>query len=450
VLGREADAARARRKLGEVLHDLNRADEALSMHGEALALYERQGDRAGQAEAHQAIAAVHASRYDFAAAAPHLEAALALWPADREDAGLARLLLEVARAKTLAGDGSARALAERGAALAERLREPDLQARGLYVLALAHAHHGAPLSTVVALSDRAETLACRVGDRDTLLRVCNNRAEARHARGDLAGARADLEQAIALAEQLDVAGLLAHLCQNLAEDCRRLGAWAEGRANARRAYELGSAHTVLHLLAWMEGDPAHAVRMVEEALDDGRGRGDVQRTCDLLAILADWRLERGEAAAALAPAREAFALLDAHALASITVLVRGPLAEASAATGAPDAAAVLAEAMALMERHEAYLARPQLLRADGLLRARAGRTHDAVATLRESAEVARAQGALPQLGRTLAALRDIAAAIGDTALAAEAEAERARAVARIGLEAHALAWATAPGDPIPN
>lgn len=384
-----------------------------------------------------------------------------MWPADREDAGLGRLLLDVARAKILSGDGSARALAERGAALAERLGEPGLHARGLYVLALAHAYHGAPLSTIVALYDRAEALARGAGDMDedaviavmdgdTLLRVYNNRAAARHPLGDLAGARADLEQAIALAEQLDFAGLLAHLCQNLAEGCRQLGAWAEGRATARRAHELGSAHTVLHLLAWMEGDPTRAVQIVAEALDDGRGRGDVQQVCNLLAILADWRLERGEAAAALTSAREALALLRAHAVGDVTVDVCGPLADAAAVAGAPDAAAVLAEATALMERSEAYLARPQLLRADGLLRAREGHTHDAVAALRESADAARAQGALPQLGRTLAALRDVARTAGDMVLAAEAEAERAGVVARIGPEARALAWAAAPGDPIPT
>ncbi len=128
--GRAADAARARRKLGEVLHDLDLPDEALAAFGAALALYERQGDHAGQAEVHQAIAAVHEGRYDFVAAAPHLETALALWPAGREDAALARLLLQVARAKTLAGDGSGRDTAERGAALAERLGEGDLRGAG--------------------------------------------------------------------------------------------------------------------------------------------------------------------------------------------------------------------------------------------------------------------------------------------------------------------------------
>ncbi len=121
----------------------------------------------------------------------------------------------------------------------------------------------------------------------------------------------------------------------------------------------------------------------------------------------------------------------------------GALGEAAA--GASDAEDTLAEATALMERSEAYLARPQLLRARGLLRAREGRAHEAVAALRESAEAARAQGALPQLGRTLAALRAVAVAAGDTALTAEAETECADIVSRIGPEARALAWAATPG-----
>ncbi len=142
----------------------------------------------------------------------------------------------------------------------------------------------------------------------------------------------------------------------------------------------------------------------------------------------------GEADAALVAARKAFALLRAHALATEMAQVCGALAEA-AVVGAPDAAEALAEAAALMEQHEAYQARPQILRADGLLRGRQGRTHKAVAALRESAEAARAPGALPQLGRTLAALRDVGRAAGDTALAAEAE--RAGFVACIGPEARA-------------
>jgi len=115
---------------------------------------------------------------------------------------------------------------------------------------------------------------------------------------------------------------------------------------------------------------------------------------------------------------------------------------------APDAAASLAEVTALVERREAYLTRPQLLRAEGLLRARGGQISDAVAALRESAEAARRQGALPRLGRTLAALRTVATAAGDTALASEAEAELAGVVARVGPEARALTWATSPSDPV--
>jgi hypothetical protein len=56
-------------------------------------------------------------------ALPHFEAGLAVWPAEREDAELAALLLEFASAKYHSDDYATDAPPiERGLALAERLR----------------------------------------------------------------------------------------------------------------------------------------------------------------------------------------------------------------------------------------------------------------------------------------------------------------------------------------
>jgi DNA-binding NarL/FixJ family response regulator len=63
--------------------------------------------------------------------------------------------------------------------------------------------------------------------------------------------------------------------------------------------------------------------------------------------------------------------------------------------------------------------------------------------LRASADIARSQSTVIQLGRTLHALVTVARQRGDAALADQAETELADLVARIGPEVVALSWARA-------
>jgi hypothetical protein len=70
-----------------------------------------------------------------------------------------------------------------------------------------------------------------------------------------------------------------------------------------------------------------------------------------------------------------------------------------------------------------------------------GEVAAAIEALQTSAATARSQHAVVQLGRTLALLADAARAHGDAALAAQADAERAALVKRIGPEVRGLAWA---------
>jgi hypothetical protein len=153
--------------------------------------------------------------------------------------------------------------------------------------------------------------------------------------------------------------------------------------------------------------------------------------------LADWQLDLGEEEAALAGARAALALAWAVGAAAASAA----LAEAAVRTGAADAPTLLAEAFTVMERDQQYRHQPRLLRARGLLLDRQGDASGALAAMAQSAAAARAQEALPELGRTLAALAEQARAAGNEALAAEAEAERAAIVERIGPEVCGLAWA---------
>jgi ATP/maltotriose-dependent transcriptional regulator MalT len=109
---------------------------------------------------------------------------------------------------------------------------------------------------------------------------------------------------------------------------------------------------------------------------------------------------------------------------------------------------VLAEAEGLVDKHEQYYGRPYLLRARGLILWQHGDWQTAVAALQASADVARAQKAGPQLGRTLATLANIARAGGDQDLATQANAELSGILDRIGPEVRGLAWAG--GQPSAN
>jgi class 3 adenylate cyclase/tetratricopeptide (TPR) repeat protein/DNA-binding XRE family transcriptional regulator len=438
--GGTAEAAAAvRRKLGGVLVSLQRTASAVRAYEEARQIYEQTGDLAGQADVERELGWAYQTVADFTAALPHLERAMALWPTGEENSRLVRLLLETARARSLTGQAAAaQALAEQGSALAERLGEPALQAEGLVERALAAGSRGA-LRQALALLEEAEPPARRSGARYILFRLFNNRGESRRFLGESRAGLADFRQAATLGEELGLLGPAAVARANEAEVCLQLGAWAEGRAAGQTAlaYDGADQYGVAPLLAWMTGDTSGALTLARRALEAARRRQHTEMEATTLQWLADWQLDLGEVAAALAGARAALALAWPVGAAAASAA----LAEAAVRTGAADAPTLLAEAFAVMERDQQYRHLPRLLRARGLLLERQGDASGALASLVQSAAAARAQEALLDLGRTLAALAEQARAAGNEAQAAEAEAERAAIVERIGPEVHGLAWA---------
>jgi hypothetical protein len=98
-----------------------------------LATFERLGDATGQALVCRSIGQHHLGRYEVVSATDHLDAALRLWPAERQDAELASLMLSAARARVYAGewDTDHRLLVERAVALAGQLGDATLLARAL-------------------------------------------------------------------------------------------------------------------------------------------------------------------------------------------------------------------------------------------------------------------------------------------------------------------------------
>jgi hypothetical protein len=293
----------------------------------------------------------------------------------------------------------------------------------------------------LALLEEAEPLARRSGDRHILFRLLNNRGESRRFLGESRASLADFRQAATLAEDLGLLGPAAVARGNEAEVCLQLGAWAEGRAagQAALAHDATDQYSVAPLPAWMAGDTNGAISLARQALEDARRRQHTEMEAVALQWLADWQLDLGAEEEALASARAALALALAWAVGTAAALAA--LAEAAVRTGAADAPALLAEATAAMERDQQYRHQPRLSRTRGLLLDRQGDAAGALVALGQSAAAARAQEALPELGRTLAALAEVARAAGNEALAVEADAERATVVARIGPGVRGLAWA---------
>jgi tetratricopeptide (TPR) repeat protein len=135
-IGDNARAADVQYRLARELYDLNQLTDALAAYQTALGAFEYLGETIGQAWVHWGIRLVHRGRYDIAVAVPHFQAALRLWPAEREDAELASLLLDATRASVFSGDSAvAGSLAARAQAVAQRCDDSSLLAPSLILLA---------------------------------------------------------------------------------------------------------------------------------------------------------------------------------------------------------------------------------------------------------------------------------------------------------------------------
>jgi hypothetical protein len=193
------------------------------------------------------------------------------------------------------------------------------------------------------------------------------------------------------------------------------------------------------LLAWLEGQHAVALERYTEYVESARTRHDMQGTCIGLREFAQLKLQLGLFADAEAAAREAFAL-SRESWRGFLAFAVGPLVETLVRLGAEDVARTLSELEQLVDQFGFGVARPQLLRARGLLLAQQHAYSDAIQALQASADVARSQHALVDLARTLAVLASVARDHGEVAIARQADAERVAIVERIGPETRGLTW----------
>ena len=436
------DAARLQRRLGNELHELNQRSQALASFEAALMSYRQIGDRVGQAEMHREIGWVHQARSEFAAATPHLEAAIRLWPSTGDDADFARLLLDTARIKLYAGAmNESFDLGTRGLAVAERGEDGGLLARALVEYAFVKSVMGARADEVIVLLDRAEGLAV-TADPKLLNRLYFNRGSARWRSGELVVGVADCRRGVAAAEKVEQPGAAAWFSHFVASMESQKGDWPSARTTLQRAGALDAqVSEYAHVLPWMDGDYALALELMRHAVDEARARGDGRTVAERLTDLCDAFLQLERLEEAEACARETVSLVVSSSWESLELVIpHATAAEVLVRSGAPDAEALLVDAEQRAELHDHGLARPALLRTRALIALRRGELSAALSVLEASAAEARKQGALVQLGRTLAVLSGVAATKGHAHVQQTVDAERTTVVERIGPHVEHLPW----------
>jgi DNA-binding CsgD family transcriptional regulator len=305
----------------------------------------------------------------------------------------------------------------------------------------------------IRILDQVEAVARRAGDWRTVCNACLGRGVYAWLGGELKQCLADRRRGVDAAERSGETERVSFAYQTVATASHLLGEWEGGRAAARAGLALDAQEKVATIrgavLAWMQGQFAEGLDHLRAFLIESRARGDILGLSLALVMTAEWALELDRPGEADAPVREAADLLRMGGRWQPWLgFVFGPLAETAVRQGAPDEQDVLREAEQQVDASQQFLARPQLLRARGLLYQRRGELDGALEALRSSADIARAQHALVQLGRTLAVLATVARQHGDLAQAAHADAELAAVVEKIGPEVLGLSWAR--GLPVPR
>ena len=438
--GERAAAATLGRKLGEVLTAAQRPDEARDVLEAARTIATELGDAYALALIHHRLAAVAGVHGNHPEAIPHLERALALWPAERENVDLARLLYD-ATCSIGTIQGTADPYARRLIDLAERLGDPAIVALSIANMFWLSIGTDMPFQEMLLPLGRAMAMAEQAEDWWILADLQLARAMGLSVLGDLRGGLAEYKRIIPTAERGDYPMLIMNAQWGMARLYVQMGDWVAAREAAQAAQAASSEYTDHHLLSWTSGEYAAGIAGLQRKLDEMREQhlqsGILFVSRDLIDSLL--QLGRWEEAASLA--REALALLPEHPIKRRAADLLPTLVEALACVGDPVAASLLEEADALLASYGYLCWRPRLVRAQGLVLARAGRTDEALVALQASASEARAQGAQVELGRTLAALIAHARTGGDEALAASVAAEHAALLERIGPEVRRLAWA---------
>jgi tetratricopeptide (TPR) repeat protein len=188
--------------LANACTNLGDLDQARACYASSLMLYQRIGDRGGEAHIEHNLAVLAAGQGHFADALGHAEQALRLFQAIGDKASEADALNGVGWCHGLLGDyQQARAFCQRAVALCAETGSRWLEGHAWYSLGYAEQHLG-NLAEATACYQRALSLHRETGNRfyeaDTLTHI----GDTRHAAGQLAQAWDAWQQALTIFEDL--------------------------------------------------------------------------------------------------------------------------------------------------------------------------------------------------------------------------------------------------------
>jgi transcriptional regulator with XRE-family HTH domain/tetratricopeptide (TPR) repeat protein len=310
TLGRLADAARAREKLGGILRTRARYDEALAVLRQAADAFRAAGDVEGRRQAIAQLGRVHARRGTPQEGIATISTLLKTTGDSDASPGLAALHVALAELYFTSGHYRQQlAAATRAAELARALGDDALLAqaehwRSTALLTLGRAEEALPaLQEVIPLAEAA-------GDLSSHAQALSHVALAHINRGEFAQAQSYVERALAVAERRGDPAQTAFMTYNRGTVAVYTGDWSQARADFERAAEAmrqigmvwGSAYPALGLghLCLLEGQFGVAARQLQEAITQAEKLGDLQalRLAQIPLIERDLLEERAEVASA--------------------------------------------------------------------------------------------------------------------------------------------------------
>jgi len=191
------------RLLAMACANLGDHDQARGHYASSLTLYQRLGDRLGEARIQHNLAWVAEHQARYADALVHSEEAVRLFQAIGDKAAEAAALNGVGWCHDLLGDyQQARVFCRRSLALCAETGQPRLEGDAWDSLGYAE-HHLGNLAEAAACYQRALSLHREAGDRYNESAILAHLGDTRHAAGDLAQAREAWQQALTILEDIE-------------------------------------------------------------------------------------------------------------------------------------------------------------------------------------------------------------------------------------------------------
>jgi tetratricopeptide (TPR) repeat protein/transcriptional regulator with XRE-family HTH domain len=319
-MGNDAEAARAREKLGGILTTVARYDDALNVLDQAAREYRRLGDVEGEARATAHVGRVHSRRGTAGEGIARLEALRErlegepeLRPPDGGSQALAAL--NAAIAPLFLSRGRYREqldAAERAAQIARALNDKRL-------LAEAEVWRGCALNQLGKLEDGRRTLddaiplAEAANDLTSLVHALNDMGFLAEIGGDFSRSRTYRQRGLEVAEQVGDPSAIANMQFRCGQNAYLRGDWTAARdyfersaATARRIDApaiLGYPLFGLGLLALARGDGNEVNRLGDECLAIAEQTADDQIRAAGQALLAERELQEDRPEAARARLR---------------------------------------------------------------------------------------------------------------------------------------------------